>query len=264
MITTEELDVLPYCVEGFLYGKILCHLTCTLLKKVQLFPNLGIYSAIFIIFLHYVLSKESRTMGIVFYALCTLYILATAAVVSDLLEYIIEVSNNSICTYIIFLSVMQWHTSTLPVQLQSDSQSMLFHIIIVQGTVNGCCDFIAQCTLVRINHYTYQLFYSLKFSQIYRCWIVWGKNIWVVIAPSFLAITYIGQSIYLHLISRFQFIASSCLASVRRRNNICKWRNFKCSLGGHAGPNKFDHIHGRECPGDGLDRVQDPQGVLGG
>ena len=35
---------------------------------------------------------------------------------------------------------------------------------------------------------------------------MWGKNIYVVIVPSFLAITYICQSRYLHLIKRFQFI----------------------------------------------------------
>jgi hypothetical protein len=43
---------------------------------------------------------------------------------------------------------------------------------------------------------------------------VWGQNTRVMIIPSFLAIAYLGQSIYLHLISRFQFIASSYLAKV--------------------------------------------------
>ena len=77
--------------------------------------------------------------------------------------------------------------------LQIDLKLILFRVTIVQATVTGCCDFIAQCTLVRIYHCTYHLFYSPKSSKIYRCWIVWGKNIWVVIIPSFLAITYIGQ-----------------------------------------------------------------------
>ena len=66
---------------------------------------------------------------------------------------------------------------------------------------------------------TYHLFYSPKSSKIHRCWIVWGENIWVVIAPSFLAITQIGQSIDLPVISRFEFIASSYLVRVRTR--IC-------------------------------------------
>ena len=165
-------------------------------KKVRLFPCLGIYSGIFAIYIHCVLSKESRTMGIVFYALCLLYILSTTTVVSDLLGYVIQVSNNSIrvCKNIIFLSVIQIRLLILPVQLRSDSQSMLlYRIRILQVVANGCCDFIAQCTLVRINHCTYHPFYSLKSSKIYRCWIVWGKNIRVVIFPSFLAIAYIGQ-----------------------------------------------------------------------
>ena len=103
-VETSELFVLSVCLEWFLHGKIsvLCPLICMLLKKVQLFPGLGIYSAIFIIYLHCVLSKESRTTGIVFYALCLLYILSTAAVVSNLLGNVIQVSNNSISKYIIF------------------------------------------------------------------------------------------------------------------------------------------------------------------
>ena len=104
---------------------------------------------------------------------------------------------------------------SLPVQLQSDLQLMYYRILIAQGTVFGGCDFIAQCTLVRINHCAYHLFYSPKSSKIYRCWIVWGKDIRVVIVPLILAITYLGQSIDLPLISRFEFIASRYLARLR-------------------------------------------------
>ena len=101
MITPDEFNVLLMCVEWFLYGKmvsVLCALTCTLAKEVQLFPGLGIYSGILAIYLHCALTrrKESRTTTIVFYALCLLYILSTVTVVCDLLVYIIEVSNNSI------------------------------------------------------------------------------------------------------------------------------------------------------------------------
>ena len=153
--------------------------------------------------------------------------------------------------------------NTLLVQLQIDLQSILFRVEIVQTTVNGCCDLIAQCTLVRINHCTYHLFYSPKPSKIYRCWIVWGKNIWVVIVPSFLAITYIGQWICLCLTSLFQFIVSSYLVNIIWRSYNCRWHNLKCAMGGNADSNSFGRIHGCECPGDGLDRVQNPQGVLG-
>ena len=208
-------------------------------KEVQLFFGLGIYSGIFAIYLQSA-SKDSRTTTMVFYALCLLYILSTASVVSDLLQVILVnidslgISNNSICKNIISLLAMLMHLTTLPVQLQNDLQSVLFRIVVIQQTVNGCCDFIAQCTLVRINHSscTYHLFYSPKSSKIYHCWIVWGKNIWVMIIPSFLANAYIGQWIYLCLISQFQFsIVSSYLASSNWCNSR-RWRWVNCSLGG--------------------------------
>ena len=199
MVSPDEFNVLLMCVEWFLYGKMICVLTCTLAKQVQLFPGLGIYSGIFAIYLHYALTrrKESRTTTVVFYALCLLYFLSTATVVSDLLVYIVEVSNNSIRKKIIFFkSVIQMRIGTLPVQLQDNSQSTLIRVSFVEIAVNGCSDFIAQCTLVCNKPFvTYHLFYSPKSAKIYRCWIVWGKNTRVVIIPSFLAITYIGQRI---------------------------------------------------------------------
>ena len=48
------------------------------------------------------------------------------------------------------------------------------------------------------------LFTYSKSSKIYRCWIVWGQDIRVVIIPSLLAIAYLGQSSYLYLISQSQ------------------------------------------------------------
>ena len=111
--------------------------------------------------------------------------------------------------------------------------------------------------------FTDSQFYSPKSSKIYRCWIVWGQDIRVVIIPSFLAIAYLGQSFYLHLISQFQFIASSYLASKKRRKNICTKPNFKCCLDEHSVSNKYHFVHGREYPGDRLDRFQDLRGVLG-
>jgi len=52
-------------------------------------------------------------------------------------------------------------------------ESFTLYIPILQTILNGCCDFLAQCIL------------------IYRCWIVWGQTISVVIVPSFLAITFL-------------------------------------------------------------------------
>ena len=186
----------------------------------------------------------ARRATIVFYAICSLYVLSTVEFVCDLATMVLEVSNNSICSKnIIFLSVVQARQWTITASIS--------RLGIVQVVASGCCDFLAQCILVRINHCIYYPFYLRKL-QIYRCWIVWGQNIRVVIFPSFLAVTYLGRSIYLHLTSRLQIIASSYLASA--------------SYESYLDPplyNKFRRDHGREWSGDGLDRVQDPQGVLG-
>ena len=134
-------------------------------------------------------SKKSRTATILFYAVCLLYVLSTITFAGDLVACIIEVSEySSTCKNIIFLSV---------VQLNIQSDFMLRLLLLIQITLSGCCDFIAQCIIVCINH-CHHPFNSRRSSKIYRCWIVWGQNIGVVIIPSFLAIAFLGQSINLH------------------------------------------------------------------
>ena len=121
MISGVDLAVIDFCLEGFFFGKIsvLCALTFTLAKKVQLSLGLGIYSGIFVMYLQCP-SKESRTTIIVFYVLCLLYVLSVASVVSDSLGFILEVSKNSICKIII----MQMHISP---QLQIDTVNDISH-----------------------------------------------------------------------------------------------------------------------------------------
>ena len=171
-----------------------CSLPCTLAKEVQLFPGLGIYSGIFVMYFQLDCQSNTdkstgRTATIVFYAVCLLCVLSTVNLVIDLVALIIEVSNNSICSKnVIFLSVVQWQISAL---------APFFPFVTAQSIASGCCDFLAQCILVRINHCSYHLFYSPKSSKIYRCWIVWGQNIRVIIIPSFLVVAYLGRSIYL-------------------------------------------------------------------
>ena len=36
-----------------------------------------------------------------------------------------------------------------------------------------------------------------QFSKIYRCWVIWGHSIRVIIIPFVLALAFLGQSIYL-------------------------------------------------------------------
>jgi hypothetical protein len=77
---------------------------------------------------------------------------------------------------------------------------MSHRLSIFHSIVDGLCDLIARCTLVRINHLTYHLFhfYSLKSSKDIP--LLDRKNIGVVILPLLLEITFLSQSIYLHLI----------------------------------------------------------------
>ena len=95
---------MPIWIEGSLYGKI-CALTCTLAKEVQLFLGPGLYSGIFAMYLQ-CQSKKSGTAIILFYAVCLLYILSTSTFVSDLVAYIVDVSNNSIFKNTFFASLL--------------------------------------------------------------------------------------------------------------------------------------------------------------
>ena len=88
-------------------------LTCTLAKEVQLFPGLGFYSGIFVIYLQCP-SKESMTARIIFYVIGLLYILSTATLVCDLASTILQsyslVSKNSTFNLknIVFISYAVW------------------------------------------------------------------------------------------------------------------------------------------------------------
>ena len=80
-----------------------CSLPCTLAKEVQLFPGLGIYSGIFVMYLQCQSDRSTgRTATNVFYAICLLYILSTVSFISDLAAATVvlepDVINNSICS----------------------------------------------------------------------------------------------------------------------------------------------------------------------
>ena len=117
------------------------------------FPGLGLYSGIFAMYLQCP-SKRFGMALILFYAVCLLYVLSAATFASDLVSAILFVSNNSICKDTIFLSVVQTRVGTPSSQLQVDSQPMLLHVLTITATLSGCCDFLAQCILVRISHCT--------------------------------------------------------------------------------------------------------------
>ena len=162
-----------------------CSLPCIFANEVQLIPGLGLYSGILAIYFQYQSNESTgRTRTIVFYAICLLYVLSTFNFVSDFVALILEVSNNSICSKNIIFYQLCRHVI---------AKHFFFSLENVQVVLAGCCDFLAQSILVHIDHWTYHPFYSPKSSKIYRCWIVWGRNIRVVIIPSFLAVTYLGR-----------------------------------------------------------------------
>ena len=158
-----------------------CALLCTLAKEVQLFPCLGIYSGILVMYFQCQSNNSTgRTTNIVFYAICLLYVLSTVIFISDVFKLIVGVSNNSICS-----------KDVIFIRCPAESQCTIFRVPYnCPSVLSSCCEFLAQCILVHINHCTwaYHLFYSLKFPKIYHCWIIWGQNIHVVIIPSFLAV----------------------------------------------------------------------------
>jgi len=126
-VSLQESAFLGVCFEGLFYG---------------------LYSGIFLMFLKYNASKESpgQTTALLFYSLCTLYILSVTLFATDLAKGII--ANIGI--------------------------DPLYPSVVLSSTLSGCCDFMAQSIL------------------IYRCWIVWNRNISVVIVPSILAVTFLA------------------------------------------------------------------------
>jgi hypothetical protein len=108
MLSEIEFGVIEFYVEAFFFGKI--SVLCA--KEVHLFlGDLGIYTGIFALYLQCP-SKESRMANIVFFVLCLLYVLSIATVVSDLLETILEVSNNSTICKIIIMTMRIASAST--------------------------------------------------------------------------------------------------------------------------------------------------------
>ena len=73
---------------------------------------------------------------------------------------------------------------------------MIYGVDVTEATLFGCCDFIAQCILVRTANNTPFISFIYA-SKIHRCWIVYGQDIRVVIIPSILAFAYLGPSFYL-------------------------------------------------------------------
>ena len=76
-----------------------CSLPCALAKQVELFPGLGLYSGIFVMYLQCQSNGSTGRMAAnFFYAICLLYVQATFSFISDLVLKVPSVSNISICS----------------------------------------------------------------------------------------------------------------------------------------------------------------------
>ena len=93
------------------------------------------YSGIFTVHLHYHASKERTSdntkQNFIFYALCVLYVLSAALFALDTAKVWFDA----------FVSINEVQTDDIILTLRIDS--------FVEPAVFACCDFIAQCILVR-------------------------------------------------------------------------------------------------------------------
>jgi hypothetical protein len=78
--------------------------------------------------------------NIIFYALCVLYMLTVALITLQTGQFVVaaSVSNNAESFF---------HANQLCAQI--NDVSIPLHMAIAEGVSFGCCDFIAQCILVR-------------------------------------------------------------------------------------------------------------------
>ena len=82
-------------------------------------------------------------------------------------------------------------------QLVLQTVKIQYHLQIIEITVFAICDVLAQFILVRTMAMV-MIIIHLILQKIYRCWIVWGYSIRVVIIPSLLAFIFLGPLIYFH------------------------------------------------------------------
>ena len=131
--------------------------------------------------------RTEKTKSILFYALSVVYTLSATTIITDILVFSWPgaVSMNYHCCFNFFQLVVQ-------------NIEIVYHLQIMQAISFACCDFIAQSVLVRKIWQCLSICLThLILQKIFRCWIVWGRNIHVVILPSILAFAFLGPSIHL-------------------------------------------------------------------
>ena len=180
-------------------------------------------------YLQYQVSEKraDKKTPTVFYSILILYILSTAIIALDVAHATGEVysSHNSAGTNNNLFRVSDGPVSLYMDQfLSADSERQLSGLDCeYHGRLRRLYFSNYPSKHKPVNHHdTHQSFYWPKSSKIYRCWIVWNRNIRVVIIPSIFAVTFFGQSTYLFGMANFNFsfIAFSLLDSAL---HISRW-----------------------------------------
>ena len=185
-LTLVENFCLARCLEGGLFGEQFYQYMP--LSKLINNPIPGIYSGLFAIHLALHATKretDSSKPKIVFYALSVLYVLTGALFAIE----IVPVVSNSIFFF------FQPRANSVG---QDDAISYGFAV--ADATIFGCCDFIAQCILVRTAN-KLELQYSIhSIHLIFKDTLLLDcvrSKIHVIIVPSILTFTFLGPSFYL-------------------------------------------------------------------
>ena len=145
-LTYEDMAFIGIVLEGFCYGESFCP---ALIIGMINYSCLGLYSAIFFIYMQYHISKEfsieKRNIKFL-YALGVLYTLSCAIIALDVTDHVAVSKLASIITIFFFtLLYGQENHPTTPLAIQQLRWGN------VEGTIIGLCDFISQTILVCIN-----------------------------------------------------------------------------------------------------------------
>ena len=187
-LSYDDISTIAIVLEGFCYGEIFC--SAVIIDMIN-DSCPGLYSAVFVIYMQYHASKELgiNKRNISVYALSILYMLSTATIAFDVTRHVtvsktcIHPNNFSVYTTI-WVGPRSDHTSG------SSSPPLLCvndNIWLVRFLFPGDLSMHEVITISIIYPHLSQA------SKIYRCWVIWGCNIRVIIIPSILAFGFLGQ-----------------------------------------------------------------------
>ena len=196
-LTYDDISFIAIVLEGFCYGEIFRSGIGYDNSHVPFKFCPGLYSAVFFIYMQCHASKklDTKKRNIFLYALCILYMLSTATIALDVTRHVISVSttcihHNIFSPYaIIWVGLPSDHTSSSrspPLLCVADNIWLMRFLF----SGNPSMHEVITISIIYVD--------SSQFSKIYRCWVIWGRKIRLIIIPSILAFVFLGQSIVYH------------------------------------------------------------------